>query len=652
MCEILRLRSFEEGKITMNTGRINGGPAGKILRVNLSSKKISAEDTEQYAKRFLGGRAINSFILLNEMHPETKWSDPENMLIFGVGCLVGTLAPGACRVSVDTKNVFNNGKGSANFGGHFGPELKYAGFDHVVITGKAESPVYLWIHDGNTELRDASSIWGKTTYETEAILRQELGDDRVEIASIGPAGENLVRGSSIISDCAKAAAGSGVGCVMGSKKIKAIVVRGHGEVKVAEPERFMAAVDNALAKIEASPYSQGQRKGNVEGRFFPESPVWDIYACPRNGQDEYWPLVKRTRLVGMESGVPSYKKRMMACYACPIGCMPFLEIEGGEYGGTKGLGYWINSAWYSVRFDVDDPAASLKFHLLANQLGLDGDMAAVVLSWAFECYEKGLLTKRETDGLELEWGNGDAMVGMLEKLAYREGIGDFLADGVKEASRKLGKGSDAFAIYMKGQDSVDSYRAAKGFGFGVATSLIAGRHLRGAVSTPAVTGPRNIKWSPGEYKNIPEAVFWQAQTKELEDLAGLCVYVGTWSGAHALEVSDYAELISSAMGIDRTEEELMRIGRQGINLEKAFNTIHANFDRKDDYPPRRYMEEAIKSGPYAGSKCDKEKWDEMLDRFYELHNWDKTTGRQTRKCLTELGMENVADQLQKVGGLK
>ncbi|MBW2148744.1 MAG: aldehyde ferredoxin oxidoreductase family protein [Deltaproteobacteria bacterium] len=637
----------------MNRLRMNSSSslAGKILRVDLGSKKIFTEHTDKYARKFIGGRAINSFILLNEMNPETKWSYPENMLIFGVGCLAGTLAPGACRVSVDTKNAFNNGKGSANFGGHFGPELKYAGFDHVVITGKAEKPVYLWIYDGNAELRDAGAIWGKTTYETEAVLRRELGDDRVEVASIGPAGENRVRGSSIISDCAKAAGGSGVGCIMGDKKLKAIAVRGHGAIKVADPERFMNSVNTALAKVEASPFSKGWRKGSVEGRFLPESPVWNLYACPRNAQDEYWPPEKRTKLVGMESGVPGYKKRMMACFACPIGCMPFSEIEEGKYKGTKGLGYWINSVWYSVRFDVDDPAASLKFHLLANQLGLDGDMAATVISWAFECYEKGLLTRKDTDGLELEWGNADAMIRMVEKLAYREGIGDLLADGVKEASRKVSKGSEAFAIHMKGQDSVDPYRAAKGFGFAVATSPVAGRHLRGAVSNPEVTGPKDLSWSPDDYKNIPEAVFWQAQTKEIEDLAGLCVYVGTWSGAHALEVSDYAELISSAMGIDVVEEELMMIGRRSINLEKAFNALHTGFDRKDDYPPGRFWKEPITSGPFAGVKCDREKWDEMLDRFYELQGWDKRTGLQTKKVLTELGMEDVAQRLEKAGKL-
>jgi len=636
----------------METEMVRGGLAGEILRVDLSSGKVSTEDTKKYASRFIGGRAINSFILLNEMSPETKWSDPENMLIFGVGCLVGTLAPGACRVSVDTKNAFNNGKGSANFGGHFGPELKYAGFDNVVITGKAESPVYLWIHDGNAELRDASCVWGKTTYETEEILQKELGDKRIKVASIGPAGENLVRGSCIIGDCAKVAGGSGVGCVMGSKKLKALAVRGHGSIEVAQPERFLDVVNTALMKIKASPAIESWRKGIIEWGYLPEADmIWDIFTTVRNCQDESWPVEKRARLTGKDTGVPKYKKKLLACFSCPIGCMPFFEIGEGKYRGTKGIGYWINSAWYSERMDVDDPAASLKFHFLANQLGLDGDAASVVLSWAFECYEKGLLTKEDTDGLELKWGNEDAMIRMVEKLAYRRGFGDFLADGVKEASRKLGKGSEQFAIHMKGQDSADPYRIAKGWGLGVSTSPVAGRHLRGAVISPEATGPKRINFSPTEYENQPQAVFWRVQVKELEDMMGLCHYVGLKGGVHALEPSDYVDLTNAAMGLNLTEEEFMLIGRRSYNLEKAFNTIHTSFDRKDDLPPRRFMEEPVKSGPYAGYKCDEEKWNEMLDKFYELHGWDKRTSWQIHKCLVELGMEDVAKKIENAGKL-
>ena len=637
----------------METSKIRGGIAGKILRVDLDNKRISTEDTARYATKFLGGRMINSFILLNEMSTATKWSDPANMLVFGAGCLVGTLAPGACRVSIDTKSPFSNGKGSANFGGHFGPELKYAGFDQVVITGRSEKPVYLWIQDGHAELRDAGSVWGKTTYETEQVLKEEIGDNRIQVASIGPAGENLVRGSIIFNNPGKAAAGSGVGCIMGDKKLKAIAVRGHQPIKVAEPVRFISAVNKALAKIRESPAAKGFRQGIIEYGMLPESPLWDVYTSCRNGQDDSWPLEKRERLTGKEGGIPSFKKNMLSCFACPIGCMPFYEIAEGRHAGTKGIGYWINSATYSTKLDLDDPEVSLKYHLRCNQLGLDGDTCSVTLAWAFECYERGLLTKKDTDGLELKWGDGQTILKMQEKLAYRDGIGNFLADGVKAAARKLGKGSDEFAIHMKGQDSVDNYRIAKGWGFGVSTSPVGGRHLRGSVTNrPEAMGPRGFTWSPTGYDNVPEAVFWQSKTKELEDSMGTCVYMGTWVSVPVITVSEYAELISAALGIEVKEEDLMKIARAGINLEKAFNTLHTDMGRKDDYPPQRYMEESVQSGPYAGHKCDREKWDEMLDRFYELHGWDKKTGLQTRKCLTELELKDVAHRLERAGKLR
>ncbi|HEC91908.1 MAG TPA: aldehyde ferredoxin oxidoreductase, partial [Candidatus Atribacteria bacterium] len=213
--------------------------AGNILRVNLTDSKIWTEPTDKYATRWIGGRSINTWILLNELNSNVKWSDPENLLTFGVGVLVGTLAPGACRVSVDTKNAFNNGIGSANVGGFFGAELKFAGFDNIVISGKAERPVYIWIHDGEVEIKDASSIWGKTTWETEREIRKNLNDERIRVAAIGPAGENLVKSACIIADRGCAAGGSGCGAVMGSKNLKAIAVRGKRSIEIAQPDNFL-----------------------------------------------------------------------------------------------------------------------------------------------------------------------------------------------------------------------------------------------------------------------------------------------------------------------------------------------------------------------------------------------------------------------------
>jgi aldehyde:ferredoxin oxidoreductase len=636
----------------MSKYHIQGGLAGSILRVDLSQGTIWTEETAKYAERWIGGRSINSYILLNEVSPDTKWSDPENLLLFGAGALVGT-SIGANRLSIDSKNVFNNGKGSANVGGHFAAELKYAGFDHIVVSGKADKPVYLWISDGQAELRDASVLWGKCTYETEDTLQQELGDPNIRVACIGPAGERLVRGSLILIDRAKAAGGSGVGCVMGSKNLKAVAVRGHGSIEVADPDTLLHAIDVALAKVKASPMSQKMSSKTLSGTYYsdPNSRSWDLLFVVRNGQDNFWEFEKRKKIMDPENGVPSYRKKMLACFSCPIGCMPFSEIDEGPYKGTKGEGFWVNTLMSASLLDVPDPDAILTAWLLMNRLGLDADFTAGMIAWAFECYEKGLLTQQETDGLLLEWGNSEALIQMIQKLAYRDGIGDILAEGPIPAAQRVGQGSDYYLRHVKGQPSVEPFRIPKGWGLAVATSPVAGRHLRGATLGSGRFGPKGASFEPHVYEDQAQYVCWQGLTKEIEDLTGICVYVGTWSGAHALEVSDYAALIGAALGLDLTEEDLMHVGRQGRNLEKAFNTLHTDMGREDDFPPRRCMEEPVKSGPYAGYRCDKEKWDGMLDEFYALQAWDVKTGLQTRQGLEDLDMQDVAERLAAVGKL-
>ena len=634
-----------------------GGLAGNILWLDLTRNKVWSEPTEEYVQRWIGGRAVASWILLNHCCG-MKWHDPDNLLIFSPGCLVGTAAPGASRTSVDSINVFGNYKGSANFGGHWGPELKYAGYDHIVIRGKSPVPVYLYIKDSSVDIRDASHLWGKCTDETEEILHKETQDKRTEVISIGPAGENRVRGSAIFGDCGQAAGGSGVGCVMGDKKLKAIAVRGHGAIGVARPFEFEDATERMLEKIEASPLIKGEggfesfRHGIVLSYRYGEKP--STGAVVRNGQDEFTPLHKMAQLVGKEKGVPKFYKRMWACYGCPIGCQPFLEVGEGKYKGTKGFSYWANSKGYSIRMDSYDPATSAKFQNMVNKLGLDGDSTVVATAWAFECYEKGLFTDKDTDGLRLLWGNDDAWLELTEKIAFRQGwLGNLLADGVYEAAKRLGRGSESLVTHCKKQAVYESIRSMPGWCLGIATSPVGGHHLRGAVSTPATSGPRLevLPRNAHSPENQPEAVYWQLRTKEIEDMAGTCVFMGSLSGAHALEPSDYLELINSALGVDLNEEELMDIAEAGYNLEKAFNTLNAGLTRKDDYPPERYMEEPIQSGPMAGQKIDRQVFDRMLDRFYELLGWDKTTGLQTRRNLRRLGLDDVARKLEQAGKL-
>ncbi len=630
---------------------IGGGLAGKVLRVNLSNGEIRIEPTRDYIKNYFGGRTVNSDILINEIKPGTRWSDPDNLIILGVGSLVGTLTPGACRTSIDTINVYNNGKGSANFGGFWGAELKFAGFDHIIITGISEKPVYISIANEKVLIRDARHLWGMTTSATQQMIQQELNDSGTRVLAIGPAGENLVVGSCVVGDTAKVAGGSGVGCVMGFKKLKAIAVRGSGGIKVAFPQKLFDHVDILLKKISSKPNYRQIRNTVVSESYYPESPLWDIANIVRNGQDQWWPVEKRIKLTGEKIGVPKFRKKVMACYSCPIGCIPYSEICEGPYGGVKGSGYWINSVQYSQKFDVCDPAASLAWHIMANEYGIDGDMASVTCSWAFECFEKGLITVKDTGGLVLSWGNGKAMVDLLKKVVYREGIGEILAKGVKEAASLIGKGSGEFALHIKNMETQEDFRIKKGWGLGVATSPVGGRHLRGAVSVPSKNGPPDLNFTLTEYDKQPEAVYYQCMAKEIDDALGVCVFLGCFSGVHALFPADYIELIYSVMGLDVTLDELMLSGRIGYNLEKAFNTIHAGFDRTDDLPPKRFMNEPIKSGPYAGMIADRDQYNKMLDKFYLLHGWDSSTGRQTRSCLDKLGLHHVAEKLAECGCL-
>jgi aldehyde:ferredoxin oxidoreductase len=631
---------------------IAGGLAGKILRVDLTSGLIRTEPTARWANRWIGGRAVNSAILFQETGPGTRWSDPRNPLIFGSGALVGT-APGANRMSIDCISVFNNGKGSANLGGHFAAELKFGGFDHIVVTGKAERPVYLQIEDGCAELREAQHLWGMSTYETEDALKEELKDSKVRVACIGPSGENRVPGSIILADRAKAAGGSGVGCVMGDKRLKAVAVRGRGSISIAKPEAFLSAVDVAMDKVKRSPTSEKMWRKTLAGAFAedPESITWDLLMVVRNGQDESWEHGKRKQIMDSKDGVPGYREKILACFGCPIGCMPFSRIREGRHAGTRGEGFWVNTLMLSTWLDIPEPEPILKAWLTMNQLGIDGDYATGMMAWAFECYQKGLLTKDQTDGLDLTWGNAEALLALLPKIARREGIGELLALGPVEAPKRIGRGSEAFAIHMKGQPSIEPYRAAKGWGLGVATSPVAGRHLRGSVLLGSRFGPKDVDFDPHVYEGQAQNVFWQGLAKEIEDITGICVYVGTWSGAYALEISDYAALINAVMGLSLSEPELMRIARKSRNLEKAFNTLNTDMGRLDDMPPRRYMEEPIESGPYKGHRAEPARWHRMLDEFYTLQGWDAATGLQTRSGLSALDMQDVAEKLAGTGRL-
>ena len=638
------------------------GWTGSILRVDLTDQRFSMTSTLDYGKRFVGGRGIQQWILFNELATEVGALDPSNLLIFGTGPLTGTEAPASCYTAISAKNVFTGGTNFSHVGGYFAPQLKFAGFDHVVISGRAAKPVYLWLHDGEAELRNASHLWGKTTWETEKIIKEELGDENIRVASIGPAGENLVRPAAIIVDQTRAAGGGGIGTVMGSKNLKAVAARGNGQVKIARPDEFNRAVSAAMAKINSSRATKILGGRGTHGAMVRR--MNELCWMPvRNVEDDHWDPEKAER-IGL-AAIEKYKTKetTASCFNCPIGCgNHFYHIDEGPYAGVKIRVFEASTGGsFGSRLDIDYAPALFKAYELLSQLGLDESDTGVVVSWAFDCYQRGILTKEDTGGRELQWGDHETALELIRNIAHREGLGDLLAEGVKLASEKIGKGSEYYAIHVKGQDFTDAIRAAKGWALGIITATRGGRHLNGAPQTEYLKVSPEVgeemcgvptAGDPLSYEGKGKLVFWQEQFKAVVDMVGLCYFTSQWVHPNLLATEDYARMVSAATGIDFSAEELMLIGRRVHNVEKAINTLHAGFTRHHDLPPRILMEQPIRSGEMEGELLDKKRWEGMLDEYYFMHGWDRETGWQTKETLQELDLDEVAQRLEEVGRLK
>jgi aldehyde:ferredoxin oxidoreductase len=629
---------------------------GKILGVNLSTGVISTRSSMDYARKWLGQRGIGQRILYEELKPWVTPYEPANVVVVETGPLTGTLAPCSCRYSLASKNPFSGGVGTSNSCGFFGPELKFAGYDHIVIQGRSNKPVYLWIENERVEIRDADFLWGKTTWETEELIREELGDVMVQVSCIGPAGENLARGACVIANRNRAAGKCGLGGILGSKNLKAIAVRGTKSIEVAEPERFMNLVSHAWEKIAKSVVLQRYGKYGTIGGMKAKN---EFCSMPyKNFQETCLPEKSMAKL-DPEIFYRNYKVKDMAYMACPVHCSKFYRIDDGPYAGLETEGFQLNTmADYAAKCGIDYPAAIIKAHTLCNQLGVDVDAAAGAISWAFECYQRGIITEKDSDGLRLEWGDYNVVMELIRKIAYRDGFGDLLAEGCKKASEILGRESGYFAIHLKGQDLYEEIRAPVGWGLGTCVATRGGGHTTGAPACEItmsmdskmsevckrVFGIKNV--NPQSYDDKAELVQYFEREQELVNSLGLCMFIGTWIDANLLGIPELAEIYSAATGWETTEDEIIMIADRILNLEKAFNVLHAGLGRKDDLPPERCLTEPITAGKYDGFVYSEEKWNKMLDHYYRLHGWDPKTGLPSRSLLEGLGLEDVARDLE------
>jgi aldehyde:ferredoxin oxidoreductase len=637
------------------------GYAGKILRVDLTAARVSVEPTIKYAHEWIGGSGLAQWILYNEVKPGIGPLDPGNKLIIGTGTFNGTLAPGSSRVTADSKSPMTGGVGSSNSDGFFSTELKFAGYDLIVFEGKASKPMYLWIDDDRVELRDAFHLWGKTTWETDEAIKQDRADDRVQIMCIGPAGEHLVRGACIIVNKGRACGRCGLGAVMGSKNLKAIAVRGTGAVEVADPARFMDAVDNSR-KIFAN---EGKESTQIRyGTLRITANKQNICGIPyRNFQYLDLPGDAFTRVnKAIDDWQTAYRVRNIGYPACPRPCDRYFKIDGGPYAGLEcGGAQFEILADFAGKLGVDEPDFLIKINAYCNQLGLDIDLAAGSIGWAMECYQRGILKNSDTDGMKLDWGDTDVILELTRKIAYREGFGDILGDGCARCAKKFGKESEYFALHVKGQDLYEVIRSAIGWGLGVCVSTRGGGHTTGAPALETspmvdldlaekVYGVRALG-NPLAFEGKAELVGYMELQTRINNSTGLCHSLTTWTNPAFMGLAEIAELYSAATGWETTEDDLKRKATRMLTVEKAFNIRHAGFSRKDDYPPPRCLQEPIPRGSAAGFQIGREKWDRLLDEYYEMHNWDKETGFPTRECLEELDLEEIADDLEKADKL-
>ncbi len=629
------------------------GWAGTILRVDLTKGKITKEQlNKSLTANFLGGRGINVNILFNEVPAKIDAFSPDNKVIFGVGPLVGTGFPTCGRFNTTGKSPLTGLVGDANSGGHFGPEVKYAGYDNIVFSGRSEKPVYLSIEDEQVEIKDASHIWGKNTRETDRILKEDHGDKNVQVACIGQAGENLVRFSAVICNLARAAARTGIGAVIGSKNLKAIAVRGTKGVDIADPDKVKELIDGALYKIREN---RGAQRRSVYGTAMLVDLHREHSLCVRNlqfGNFDRYEQVNGNSLV-------DNSKKSKSCFACPIHCSHFCVVKEGPYAGIFGEGVEYETILqFGPMADIDYLPAIIQSNNLCNQYGLDTGSVGPVISWAMECYEKGILTERDFDGMKPTWGNYEVFVKLIHKIANREGIGDLLAEGVKMAAEKVGRDSEKFALHIKGLELASELRVVHGFALGHAVSTRGADHLRGAATCDngrQLPEEQELKFFGSVGATNPHGIIlkgklvqWYEQVMAIADAVGICKFaLSPFAGMEMLKTQEISEILSAATGIAFDEKQLLNIGERIMTVERAFN-VREGATRKDDTVPYRIMYEPIPDGWSKGMRISPENLDKMLDDYYESHGWDKYSGMPTEESYSDLGLQEIATSVRNI----
>jgi aldehyde:ferredoxin oxidoreductase len=619
------------------------GYAGRILHIDLTTGKTYTEPlNEEYAKKYIGGIGLGIRLWLDHSKPGVDPFNPENPLILTTGPISGTVWPtGGNGHAFVSKSPQSYGVGEAKSHGSFGTELKRAGYDAVIFKGKAERPVYVWIDDDSVQILDASHLMGKSPAETEDAIREELGDYYIRVAAIGPAGEKLVRIACIINDKTRAAGRTGLGAVMGSKNLKAIAVRGTRDIEVAKTEEFMEFVKEFHERMKGPATKKYRTLGTPENVLVHNS----LHCMPtRNYNNAHFEGAEK---VSGESLNERFVAKIIGCSSCAMRCEHICVVAEGPYKGTM-TRMEYEPLWAMGPYcGVDRLDAIIKGMDLCNYYGMDSISAGVIVGFAMDCYENGIITDKDTDGIEARFGNHEALVQLLEKMGKREGIGDILAEGVKIAGEKIGKGAEKLAQHIKGVE-VTGYdlRCLKTAALGFAVSFRGADHNRHGAYAFDVKGKVNrLVVEKGRGKMV----------KDMEDLYTVIdsLIVCKFSrGTYYKGIEDMARLYTLVTGIEMTPEELQRSGERINNVARIFN-IREGLGRKDDTLPWKVMNQPITDeGPAKGAYVSQKELDLLLDDYYEARGWTEE-GIPTIEKLKELAMDDLISIVeQKLGKTK
>jgi aldehyde:ferredoxin oxidoreductase len=600
----------------------SGGLTGTMLRVNLTSGEVKRTETPRdLFERYIGARGVGAQMLFQELQPHTDPLGPENKLIFLTGPLVGTMAPGANKITVSFRSPLSETYSFSLCGGHLAPELKFAGFDGIVVEGKSDQPAYLWIDNGEATLRDAGHLWGKQTHDTEDAVREELGDMEIRVGCIGPAGEKLVRFACIQADYHREFGRGGAGAVMGSKNLKAIAVRGTRSVKVADPEALSRIAEEVYAELAEHPKARLRRQFGTPEMV--ESTNNFGYWATRNFTTGYFE--EADRLTG-----PELKEKIFigdnSCYACPVACGKVSAVTRGPFAGKAIEGPEFETiGLLGPNCGVSDPEAITAATAICDAYGFDTMSAGAAISFAMEAYEQGAIGPEDTGGLDLRFGNGEALIAIARQIGERTGLGDVLAEGSRRAAERFGVPD--LAMHVKGQElATYEPRGVVGMGLSYAISPKGGHHMIAPTMGMETAGDPKRRLIPdGKAKMVRDTQLIMT----IVDSLGMCASMRFVLGPEAM-----LSLYRAVTGIALEEEEALRIAERINNLERLFN-VREGLTRKNDTLPRRLLKEAMPTGPSKGNTVP---LDQMLDEYYDLMGWD-SNGIPVPERLQELGLQ-------------